>query len=44
MIRQAHRLCMWALLLALLAYVSYLSFKAYLNPEFLIGFINLFSC
>jgi hypothetical protein len=44
MSQQAKRLLMWALLLVLLAYVSYLSFKAYLSPEFLIGFANLFSC
>ncbi len=34
----------WILVLSLLAYVSYLSFRAYLNPEFLIGFANFFSC
>jgi len=34
----------WVLLLGLLAYVSYMSFKAYLSPEFLIGFANFFSC
>ncbi len=41
---QTRRLVGWALVLILLAYVSYLSFRAYLNPEFLIGFANLFSC
>ncbi len=35
---------MWALLLVLLAYASYLSFRAYLTPEFMIGFANQFSC
>lgn len=44
MMRQTRHVLMWALLLALLAYVSYLSFRAYLSPEFLIGFANLFSC
>ena len=44
MIRQTHRPIMWILLAALLTYVSYLSFKAYLNPEFLIGYANLFAC
>ncbi len=44
MTQQTRRMMMWALLLALLAYVSYLSFRAYLSPEFLIGFANLFSC
>jgi len=41
---QTRRILMWALLLTLLAYMSYLSFRAYLSPEFLIGFANLFSC
>ena len=41
---QTRRVLMWALLLTLLAYMSYLSFRAYLSPEFLIGFANLFSC
>ncbi len=44
MIRQTHRPFIWAMLAALLAYVSYLSFKAYLSPDFLIGYANLFSC
>ena len=44
MIHQTRHLLVWVLLLALLAYVSYLSFRAYLSPEFLIGFANSFSC
>ena len=44
MTQQPRRLLAWVLLLALLTYVSYLSFRAYLSPEFLIGFANLFSC
>jgi len=44
MTQQSRRLLVWALLLALLACMSYLSFRAYLSPEFLIGFANLFSC
>ena len=44
MIQQTHRLLAWLLLLALLSYVSYLSFRAYLSPDFLIGFANQFSC
>jgi hypothetical protein len=44
MSHQAKQLLMWALLLVLLAYVSYRSFNAYLSPEFQIGFANLFSC
>jgi len=42
--RQARQVLMWASLLALLACVSYLSFRAYLSPESLIGYANLFSC
>lgn len=41
---QTHRVAMWALVFALLAYLSYLSFRAYLSPELLIGFANLFTC
>lgn len=44
MIRESHRPLMWILLAALLAYVSYLSFKAYLSPDFLIGYANMFAC
>jgi hypothetical protein len=44
MTQQPRRLLAWVLLLSLLAYVSYLSFRAYLGPEFLIGFANVFSC
>ena len=44
MMQQSHRLLAWLLLLSLLAYVSYLSFRAYLGPDFLIGFANQFSC
>lgn len=44
MIRESHRPLIWVLLAALLAYVSYLSFKAYLSPDFLIGYANMFAC
>lgn len=44
MIRHTHRPLVWALLAGLLAYVTYLSFKAYLGPDFLIGYANFFSC
>ncbi len=44
MIMQAHRPVGWILLGALLAYLVYLSFTAYLNPAFLIGYANIFSC
>ena len=44
MTRQARQLLVWVLLGVLLAYTSYVSFRAYLGPDFLIGFANLFSC
>lgn len=44
MIGQNHRPLVWILLAGLIAYVSYLSFKAYLSPDFLIGYANMFSC
>jgi len=44
MMHQSRRLLGWALVFALLAYVTYLSFRAYLGPEFIIGFANLFAC
>ena len=44
MIRQPHHPLVWIVLVALLAYVTYLSFRAYLSPDFLIGYANMFSC
>jgi thiosulfate reductase cytochrome b subunit len=44
MISQAHQPLGWILLAALLAYLMYLSFSAYLSPDFLIGYANMFSC
>jgi len=44
MTRQARQLLVWVLLGVLLAYLSYVSFRAYLGPDFLIGFANIFSC
>ncbi len=44
MTRQARQLLVWALLGVLLAYFCYVSFRAYLGPDFLISFANLFSC
>ena len=44
MIVQTHRLLVWIILTTLLAYVTYLTFKAYLGPDFLIGYANFFSC
>ena len=44
MIYQTHRPIIWIVLAALLAYIVYVSFKAYLSPDFLIGYANMFSC
>ena len=44
MITPTHRLLVWLLLSGLIAYASYLSFRAYLSPDFLIGYANIFSC
>jgi hypothetical protein len=44
MIQQPHHPLVWLVLAALLAYVTYLIFRAYLNPDFLIGYANMFSC
>ena len=44
MTRQARPFLVWMLLGVLLVYLSYVSFRAYLGPDFLIGFANMFSC
>ena len=44
MITQTHRLVVWLLVAALLASVTYVSFRAYLGPDFLIGYANMFAC
>jgi hypothetical protein len=44
MTRQSRQLLVWGLLGVLLAYLCYVTFRAYLGPDFLIGFANIFSC
>ncbi|MBI2290764.1 MAG: hypothetical protein HYU73_10585 [Betaproteobacteria bacterium] len=44
MTQQARQLLVWVLLGVVLAYLSYISFRAYLGPDFLLGFANIFSC
>ena len=44
MIRQTHRPLVWIVLAVLLAYVTYITFKAYLSPDFLLGYANMFTC
>ena len=41
---ETRRLLVWVVLLVLLTGLSYLSFRAYLVPDFLIGFANLLHC
>ena len=44
MTQQMQKLAGVLLLMALLLTVTYISFRAYLGPDFLIGFANLFAC
>ena len=44
MTQQARQLLVWVLLGVLLAYLTFVSFRAYLSPDFLIGFANMFTC
>ena len=44
MTQQTQKLLGLLLLIFLLAWAGYLSFRAYLSPDFLIGFGNLFVC
>jgi hypothetical protein len=44
MTQQTQKILGFLLLLCLLAYVSYLTFRAYLSPDMLIGFANMFHC
>jgi hypothetical protein len=34
----------WLLLSALAALITYVAFRGYLSPDFLLGFANSFSC
>lgn len=44
MTQQTQKFLGLLLLISLLAYVSYVTFRAYLSPDFLIGFANTFVC
>jgi hypothetical protein len=44
MTQQPRHMLAWVVLLAVFAYVSYLAFRNYLSPDFLIGYANLFAC
>lgn len=41
---QSRKVLMWALLAALAALISYVSFRAYLGADFLISFANALYC
>jgi riboflavin transporter FmnP len=41
---QSQKMLMWAILAALAALMTYLSFRAYLGAEFLISFANSLYC
>ncbi|MEK6594638.1 MAG: hypothetical protein AABZ67_16320 [Pseudomonadota bacterium] len=41
---QPRRILIWLLLAAMAAMVSYIGFRGYLNPDFLINFSNSFYC
>lgn len=41
---QPKRLALWILLGALAAVLSYIAFRGYLSPDFLISFSNAFRC
>lgn len=44
MTQQTQKFLGLLMLIFLLAYAGYLTFRAYLGPDFLIGFANLFVC
>ena len=44
MTQQTQKLLAMVVLLLLLAAVGFLTFRAYLGPDFLIGFGNIFLC
>ena len=44
MTQQTQKVLGLLLLISLLAYASYLTFRAYLSADFLIGFANTFVC
>lgn len=43
-VHEARKILIWLLLAALAAMVSYVGFRGYLNPDFLINFANSFAC
>jgi len=43
-VSQAKRIVLWTVLGALAAFLSYVAFRGYLTPDFLITFSNAFRC
>ena len=43
-ISQPRRLALWVLVGVLAALLSYIAFRSYLSPDFLINFSNAFHC
>lgn len=41
---ETRKILIWLLLAALAAMISYVGFRGYLSPDFLINFANSFSC
>lgn len=41
---QTKRIVLWIMLAALAAVLSYIAFRGYLTPDFLINFSNSFRC
>lgn len=44
MTQTQRKVLVWIMLSALAALVTYVTFRGYLSPEFLLGFANSFSC
>ncbi len=44
MMQNQSKLLVWFLLAALAAALTFVTFRAYLSPELLLGFANTFSC
>lgn len=41
---ESRRIVLWVVLGALAALLTYIAFRGYLSPDFLLGFANAFRC
>jgi len=41
---ESRRIALWVILGALAAFLTYIAFRVYLSPDFLINFSNSFRC